>query len=282
MPSPVRIRAPPVLLAVAIVLLLVALPAYKVGAFTATSSAVDISPDGYAQVTTILSFNTSEGAILVRPYAVPDAYSISAVDANNTNVPFSLNGTSIVLNVIVKMSPVTLVYSTALLTAKSGPFWNFNLTLDSTAAVVLPTNATLVTISSLPTDISASSGRIHLTLGNGTWSLVYFIPAPGTSSPPPSNNPSSLTLMYAVAAAAVALAVAAFILVRSRRRPVPLRPDDEKILAYVKSKGGRAYASDIVNSLGMPKSSVWKALRRLEANGLVKTRKEGNRVVVEA
>jgi len=50
----------------------------------------------------------------------------------------------------------------------------------------------------------------------------------------------------------------------------------------VKSRGGRVYASDIVNALGLPKSSVWKALKRLEAKGVIRTKKEGNRTVVEA
>jgi uncharacterized membrane protein len=90
------------------------------------------------------------------------------------------------------------------------------------------------------------------------------------------------TLLYAVGIAVAVVAAATYVMLKRRRKPVLLRPDDEKILAFVKSKGGRAYASDIVNSLGMPKSTVWKALRRLEANGLVKTRKDGNRVIVEA
>jgi uncharacterized membrane protein len=148
--------------------------------------------------------------------------------------------------------------------------------------VILPQNATLVTISTLPSDIATAGGRVHLFLGAGVWSMVYFMPAPSTNQTQPPSSPSFPVLWYAAGAAAVGALIVAVVLVRRRRTPFVLRPDDEKILGYVKSRGGKAYASDIVNSLGMPKSSVWKALRRLEENGMVKTRKDGNRVIVEA
>lgn len=76
--------------------------------------------------------------------------------------------------------------------------------------------------------------------------------------------------------------IASLYILRHKEEPAILRPDDERIHDYVKSRGGRVYASDIVNALGLPKSSVWKALKRLEAKGVIRTKKEGNRTVVEA
>ncbi len=274
-------RAVVLFCAIVVAALLTTMPIARAVGYSVENNTLSVTPDGYAQVSTTLSFNATEGAIIVQPYGAPDAYSISATDAIQSAVPFTLNGTSIVLNVLVRTSPVTLVYATPFLTAKNGPFWNLNVTLDTTSQVVLPVNATLVTISSLPADISSTGGQVHLTLGSGTWGMVDFIPPSGSST---SNKPSGASFppwSYLLVAMA-AVAAAGFLVFRRRKKPVVLRPDDEKILAYVRSRGGRTYASDIVNSLGMPKSSVWKALRRLESNGLVKTRKDGNRVVVEA
>jgi uncharacterized membrane protein len=271
------------LLAVSVLILLIAFPSAHLEAYTVTSILVDVSSDGYAKVSASITFNNSEGALVVGSLAAPDAYSIAATDSNNTNVPFSLNGTDIVLNVLVRTSPMTLTYSTPLLTAKSGAFWNLNITLSSAAEVILPTNASLISINRFPADISSSGNRVHLTLGNGTWGMVYFILPPGTTSPGQNATATPIPLWwFAAGAAGAAIVLVLILLMRRGSAPVVLRPDDEKIMAFVKSRGGRVYASDIVNSLGMPKSSVWKALRRLEANGLIKTRKDGNRVVVEA
>ena len=271
-----------VLVAVLALVLLGGLVREGAKAYVLTSTTVDVSSDGYAKVTSSIAFNSTEGALVIQTLALPDAYSIVATDAGNSAVPFSLNGSALVLNVLVKSSPITLTYSTPLLTAKSGAIWTLNMTVQASAEVVLPVNASLVNINRFPSKTSSIGNRIHMTLGNGTWSMEYFVSPAGTTTGQGGGGLSWQVLLIGAAAAVVAVAVAVALFLRRRRGPVILRPDDEKILAFVKSRGGRVYASDIVNSLGMPKSSVWKALRRLEANGIIKTRKDGNRVIVEA
>lgn len=58
---------------------------------------------------------------------------------------------------------------------------------------------------------------------------------------------------------------------------------DAQILSFLKSQGGLAYQSDIAKVLGLPKSTVHKALRRLEEQGAVEIRRQGraNLVVVK-
>lgn len=50
---------------------------------------------------------------------------------------------------------------------------------------------------------------------------------------------------------------------------------DSHILLFLRSQGGLAYQSDITKALGLPKSTVHKALRRLEEQGLVEIRRQG-------
>jgi len=100
-------------------------------------------------------------------------------------------------------------------------------------------------------------------------------PSP-TGSPSPSGQ---LLLAIGVAAALAALAVA---LVRVRRgggggaTVGGLSEVDERILAYLGERGG-AYESEIARDLGIPRTTVFRAVRRLEEAGLVAVEKRGGR-----
>ncbi len=80
----------------------------------------------------------------------------------------------------------------------------------------------------------------------------------------------------AVAAAAGAALVAAYL---GRRRPVKLGElgeVDAKILDYVRRRGG-AYEADVARELGIPRTTVFRAVRRLEERGLVRVEKREGR-----
>jgi uncharacterized membrane protein len=77
----------------------------------------------------------------------------------------------------------------------------------------------------------------------------------------------------AVAAAAGVALVAAYL---GRRRPVKLGEVDAKILDYVKRRGG-AYEADVARELGRPRTTVFRAVRRLEERGLVRVEKRDGR-----
>lgn len=79
-----------------------------------------------------------------------------------------------------------------------------------------------------------------------------------------------------VAAAAGAALVAAYL---GRRRPVKLEElgeVDAKILDYVRRRGG-AYEADVARELGIPRTTVFRAVRRLEERGLVRVEKREGR-----
>jgi uncharacterized membrane protein len=54
-----------------------------------------------------------------------------------------------------------------------------------------------------------------------------------------------------------------------------------KVIELLRSKGGRALEAEIREALGLPKTTAWRLVRRLEKKGLVVVRKVGNQNVVE-
>jgi uncharacterized membrane protein len=100
----------------------------------------------------------------------------------------------------------------------------------------------------------------------------------------------------ALAAGAVAVALggaAALILLRRRGRggrpshveaelvsPESLDSTDRQILEALKRRGGEALQSELQRELDLPKSTLWRRLRRLESMGYIEVVREGktNRV----
>jgi uncharacterized membrane protein len=77
---------------------------------------------------------------------------------------------------------------------------------------------------------------------------------------------------------------AAFLLLSTRRRrqQADLGEVDAKILEYIRRRGG-AYEAEIAKELDIPRTTVFRAVRRLEAQGLVRlVKKEGRNWVAPA
>ncbi|MGC9118268.1 MAG: winged helix-turn-helix transcriptional regulator [Thermoproteus sp.] len=94
-----------------------------------------------------------------------------------------------------------------------------------------------------------------------------------TSSASPGVSPSNggLPFVWILSAVAVA-AVVAVVVLASRRRAPQLNDTDRLVLSYLRKTGG-AYESDIARALGLPRTTVFKSVRRLEQTGLATVEK---------
>lgn len=54
-----------------------------------------------------------------------------------------------------------------------------------------------------------------------------------------------------------------------------LREDDKEVIKYIVERGGSAFESEIRAKFNMPKSTVWRLVRRLERENLVEVKKTG-------
>lgn len=259
-------------------LLLALLPLPSSGA-QVTQVSILLDPTGYASVSMLVSFNSSEAIALVPMVGRPDLFTLTARDAGGQQVPFNLTDTRISLLLLGVSSPVKLSYYTSNLTAKRGPVWNVSFVAPAPTTLTLPQGAVLISVNRLPQDVSTANGATQLLLAPGPWSISYFLRPP----PPASAGFPYLLVAGATGGAAVSLAVAlAYIRLRRRKGEARLRPDDRRILDFLRAIGGQAYESDIVRELNLPKTSVWRAIKRLSDAGLVRVEREGNRVKVIA
>nr|WP_287069867.1 winged helix-turn-helix transcriptional regulator [Pyrobaculum sp.] len=101
---------------------------------------------------------------------------------------------------------------------------------------------------------------------------------PNTSTAPSAKTPVEIYLI--AAAVAVVAALGAYVLTRRRGERAELNETDRSVLEYVRRTGG-VYEAEISRALGLPRTTVFKAVRRLEREGLVEVEKRDGRNFVK-
>ncbi|MEM3382108.1 MAG: winged helix-turn-helix transcriptional regulator [Candidatus Bathyarchaeia archaeon] len=184
---------------------------------------------------------------------------------------------------------VFLEYDTYTLTWKDGSIWTLRLHLPAQGKILLPEGATVIYLSDLPASIEAKGGRPVLGLSRGSWEVSYVLSLHRNGGESSRTQPTSQTTFpYPIQeyAPVIAVGVVVTILLFYLRRRVQLTPGglsstDVEVLSLVRSRGGRIFMSELRESLGLPKTTVWRRVRRLEGMGYVRTRKVGSQVEVE-
>ncbi len=242
---------------------------------------VSIYGDGWASVDCRLP---SPGRMEVEVPLLGGADALLASDGegnplNHTPLPSS----GAVLVEAADADVIVVSYQTPDLTAKSDGLWTASAEAPPnwTVRLTLPRGAVVLGVDPYPESLLWNDSTPILTFSGG-FSVDYALP-------PPERGGNWWGLVPPLAAAAAA-AAAAYLLARrvGRRRSESTgeRPrlslDDVAVLRYVAAAGGSAYQSEIRASLGMPKTTLWRRLKRLEAAGLVRLEgtPEGHLVVL--
>jgi len=270
-------------LAVAVLLALVtsSLLMSSASCFTVSEFRLTVYRDGVVHVITRLSVEETEPTATVQLLS-SDAYNILAVDENKQPLAYELNGSSLTVYAL-GASSVTVEYDTNALTSKAAGVWTLKLTAPYRLTVTLPENSTILYLSSPPASIAVEGSRITLTLQPGEWEVSYVLPAP-SSQPSPSPQPAFQWIQYAVIAAVVAVIIAALlVVVKRRKRAESLRTEEEaEVVRFIKENGGRALEAELREVFPhIPRTSMWRLIRRLERRGVVRVRKVGMQNVVE-
>lgn len=269
--------------------------------FTVSKYRLTVYRDGVVHVEVCLAVNETEPAISI-PLLAGDAYNILTVDENMEPLSYDVNGSTLTVYTLGATS-VTVEYDTDTLTSKEAGVWTLKLTAPFHLTVTLPKNSTIIYLSSPPSTINVEGSTITLTLQPGDWEVSYELPvAPPSPSPAPSPTPSPQPTpspaptplprpqpafqwpQYAAIAAVVAVAVGVLLVaLRRRRRAKSLRTEEEaEVVKFIKESGGRVMEAELREVFPhIPRTSMWRLIRRLERRGVVRVRKVGMQNVVE-
>ena len=205
-------------------------------------------------------------------------------------------------------SSVSIDYDIHDLISKEGRVWTFTLDSPSDYSLLMPSNSIIVGMDALPSNMDLINDQTQLDLSSGLSEINYIFGStqPPTTQPPttipeqPNNDINTIIL----AGASVAAAISGVVIMIKRKqtksssviqtevisesqiktdttdtenifnlRP-DLREDDKEIIKFISANGGEALESDLRKKFLQPRTTMWRAVKRLEREGVIEISKK--------
>jgi len=203
-------------------------------------------------------------------------------------------------------SSITVDYDIHDLISKEGRIWTFSFDSPSDYTLLMPSSSIIVGMSTIPKNMEILEEQTKLELSPGPTEINYIL---GTPQIPVDNTPSSAatnpedySLPIVIGVAAAGVAGASLIIKRNKSREssttktevisekqsekqsvdpqtifdfVPdMREDDKKIVMFISENGGQAFESELRKKFLQPRTTMWRAVKRLERLGVIEINKK--------
>jgi uncharacterized membrane protein len=255
-------------------------------AFFIQEATLTVYRDGVVHVKIVASVNETEALITI-PLLSSRSSDLLVLDEAGDLLDYEVEDKNVVIYSL-GATKVTLEYYADDLTSKESGLWTITISAPFDLSVVLPENATIIYLSAVPSAITIEGDVMRLDLYPGDWEISYELPAqpsPPTPPPPPSRPPSTAEFSvyhYVLAAAIICLVASMLLLIRRRIRIRDLRSEEVEVLRFLKERGGRVLEAELRERFpNIPRTSMWRLIRRLEKQGIVRVRKVGLQNLVE-
>jgi len=226
-----------------------------------------------------------------------NGFLLSAQSENNLLQVETLGSSNILIN-----------YDTYSLISKDGKIWSFEIDSPVEINVKMPENSVIVGMSTFPIDMNVDSDRTTILLPSGSAEITYFLTVAESSQilPPEEVTQGDDNSILYVAGGAAAAAVIAAIAIKMRARPktvsstqtasmeepeqfniekvleMPdLREDDKDIIKFIHENGGNALESDLRKKFLLPRTTMWRAVKRLERHSLIEITKKDQQNLIK-
>ena len=208
-------------------------------------------------------------------------------------------------------SNILINYDTYSLISKDGKIWSFEIDSPVEFNVVMPQNSVIVGMSTFPIDMNVDLDRTKILLPSGVAEITYFLAVAESSQvlpPEEITTPSDDNfMMYVAGGAVVAIAAIVAIAIKMKTKPkqiistsqttvleknepfniekvleMPdLREDDKEIIKFIHENGGSALESDLRKKFLLPRTTMWRAVKRLERHDLIEITKKDQQNLIK-
>ena len=286
------------LVAVGLIVMAISMPVQSAFGTVKTLDLI-IYPDGTTHITTEILTNPLNPDFLVNLVG-PTIDNFVAEDENGFLLSADIEENTAIVTTL-GTSTISLNYDNHDLVSKEGRIWSFKINSPVEFSVLMPSNIVIVGMSTYPLNLQTIDEQSLLLLPSGPVEMSYFF---GVSEiPPPTNNPeqnpdNSIYLIGGGIAAAGA--IAAILMKRSKHNTkktteiitnqetiekpldvetifehIPeLREDDKQLVSFISANGGQAYESELRKKFLQPRTTMWRAVKRLERYGIVEIEKK--------
>jgi len=197
------------------------------------------------------------------------------------------------------------------LVSKTGKIWAFAIDAPVQYSLLTPKDSVIIEMSNFPLSMQVENEQSYLTLPPGQVNISYYISTLASAQSIQPIQEDSVTdnslILYFGGIAAIAIIAAIIIIKRKSSRvessmtiqkdeqPKPqsldpevifkakqdLREDDKEIINFISENGGRVYESELRKKFLQPRTTMWRAVKRLERHGIVEIEKKDLQNIVK-
>ena len=235
---------------------------------------------------------------------------VTIVDEEGFLLSYEING-NIALIETFGASHITIDYDTQDLVSKTGKIWEFSVDAPIQYSLLIPKDSVIVEMSNFPISMQVDNDQSYLILPEGLTNISYYFSTLASTKPvqtvPEEGTSDNSLVMYAVIIAAVGIgALIAIKKSKSSKVTEPstvfkkeepglqhldsetifqakpdLRDDDKEIIDFLSANGGQAYESELRKKFLLPRTTMWRAVKRLERHGIIEIEKKDLQNIVK-
>ena len=199
-------------------------------------------------------------------------------------------------------SVISADYDTQDLVSKTGKMWLFSVDAPIQYSLLMPKDTVIVEMNSFPISMQVEDGQSYLVLPKGQTNISYYfstLASAQSTAPlvPPTQEvaqDNSSILYIGVVIAVIVGAVAAVAITKRKssaeivktiqKETEPeqqidaktifdskpdLREDDKEIINFLTENGGQAYERELRKRFLQPRTTMWRAVKRLERQEII-------------
>ena len=208
-------------------------------------------------------------------------------------------------------SRISIDYDTQDLVSKTGKIWAFSVDAPVQYSLLTPKDSVIIEMSNFPLSMQVDNEQSYLTFPPGQTNISYYIStlaSAQSTQPIPEDATDNSLILYA--GIITAIGIAAIIAIKKSRsskaiepsvtiqkeeQPKPqsldpeaifkikrdLREDDKEIINFISANGGQAYESELRKKFLQPRTTMWRAVKRLERQGIIEIEKKDLQNIVK-
>ncbi len=196
-------------------------------------------------------------------------------------------------------SVISIEYDIHDLVSKQSKLWTFSLDSPSNFTLLLPQNSVIVGMTNLPINMEIINDQNKLTLPSGKTEIDYLF-SNTISNPIPDPKTETNYFSYAIIGGVlIIILIGAVIIIRTKQKnpksvnhnPITeknnildietifklkpdLREDDRELVKFIFNNGGKALESELRKKFLQPRTTMWRAVKRLEREGVIEIEKK--------
>jgi len=208
-------------------------------------------------------------------------------------------------------SHISIDYDTQDLVSKTGKIWSFSVDASVQYSLLTPKDSVIIEMSNFPLSMQVDNEQSYLTFPPGQTNISYYIStlaSAQSTQPIPEDATDNSLILYAGIIAAVGIAaiiaikksrsskaIEPSVTIQKEEQPKPqsldpeaifkikrdLREDDKEIINFISANGGQAYESELRKKFLQPRTTMWRAVKRLERQGIIEIEKKDLQNIVK-